>query len=279
MKQETMSFLKVLFTLPEVEKIQIKELIIPSYEDELIINAALDLCYHDRYSDVDINAHIRLHPIDFYGTTPVYKEHFSRLGFQDELLGKAFVSMENGKEGIRICKASGIRIDFTCFPTLDEGAMPFESACEDEKTTDNSEKVTVTQSYWDLEKADWFWFVAVQALGKLMRKDYLIATHLANILINEGLHAQMIIRDHTYNTNIHRYGYAEELEFLSVIKNSKLPFTGTEDETYNHIAEFLHSAVVSYDKLIPMLNGAYRSKLPTYMKIWDCYIMPSTSMD
>ena len=49
----------------------------------------------------------------------------------------------------------------------------------------------------------------MQALGKLLRRDYLIADHLAHMLIMEGLVLQMEMRDAKYGTNIHRYGYGE----------------------------------------------------------------------
>lgn len=108
---------------------------------------------------------------------------------------------------------------------------------------------------WDLRKADTFWFTQIHALAKLMRGDYLIADHLANIQLNETLVAQMIERDNCYGTNFHRYGYKENLDYLGVAKEG-FPFI-KKDETYNLIAFKIYSAAMSYDRLIKTLNPDY----------------------
>jgi hypothetical protein len=125
---------------------------------------------------------------------------------------------------------------------------------------------------WDLEKADWFWFVAIQALGKLMRKDYLISSHLAHTLIMEVLVVQMVMRDNQYNTNFHRYGYSEKLEYLEVDVIGANEFKVSRDETYNHIVELLYQAIMSYDKMILQLNSNYISRCEIFLEIWKSYI-------
>ena len=40
---------------------------------------------------------------------------------------------------------------------------------------------------WSIENVNRFWFVQIQALGKLYRKDFLISDHLANMNLNETL--------------------------------------------------------------------------------------------
>jgi hypothetical protein len=270
MEQEAKNFLSVLFALPEVEKVQIKDVFISSIDDNDSIMKGLEKCYHDKYSDVDINAYLKLHPNDFNGATPIYKKYFSRLGFQDRVFGIAFQERLNGKEGMRICLKSGVRIDFFYFCRCDELAplLSYEQASIMEPAKENVN----FSANWDLEKVDWFWFVAIQALGKLMRRDYLISSHLAHTLIMEGLVTQMIMRDNQYNTNFHRYGYSEKLEYLSVELTPLNEFKIAGDETYNYITELLYQAVTSYDKLILQLNDSYKSRLEIFLEIWKSYI-------
>ncbi|MBK1813017.1 hypothetical protein JHL18_20545 [Clostridium sp. YIM B02505] len=266
MEQEARSFLSVLFTLPEVEKVQIKDIFILSIYDNTNIRKGLDECYHDKYSDVDINVYLRLHPNDYYDETPIYKKHFSRLGIQDRIFGIVFQERIDDKEGMRICLNNGVRIDFSCFCRCDETIELLnyvQTAVEEDKKL---------ACRYDLKKSDWFWFVAVQALGKLMRKDYLISSHLAHMLIMEGLVTQMIIRDNQYNTNFHRYGYSEQLEYLKVDMNYVNEFKIHNDETHNHITELLYRAVVSYDKSILRLNDRYVSRSELFLEIWREYI-------
>ena len=67
---------------------------------------------------------------------------------------------------------------------------------------------------WSLEKIYQFWFVQIQALGKLYRNDFLISSHLANSNINETFVQQMVLRDLKYHTNHHQYGDKEDLIYL-----------------------------------------------------------------
>lgn len=266
MEQEARSFLSVLFTLPEVEKVQIKDVFILSMDDNRNIKEGLEQCYHDKYSDVDINVYLRLHSNDYYDETPIYKKYFSRLEIQDRIFGIIFQKRVEDKEGMRICLNNGIRIDFSCFCRCDETAKLL-------KYTQTSIEDNGKLSYkYDFEKADWFWFVAVQALGKLMRKDYLISSHLAHMLIMESLVAQMLMRDNQYNTNFHRYGYSEKLEYLKVETTYINEFKIHNDETHNHIAELLYEAVVSYDELQMKFSASYVSRLKLFIEIWSEYI-------
>ncbi|NDI35467.1 hypothetical protein EPK97_12005 [Chengkuizengella sediminis] len=79
------------------------------------------------------------------------------------------------------------------------------------------------------------------------------------------------MRDNEKNTNIHRYGYAEELKYLTVFNNEELFFTNSSDKTYNYIAKLLYSAVKSYDLLFSSLNTSYKSRIENYLEIWSCY--------
>lgn len=270
MEKEAKNFLSVLFTLPEVEKVQIKDVLISSIDDNESIMKGLKKCYHDKYSDVDINAYLKLHPNDFNGETPIYKKYFSRLGFQDKVFGIAFQGRIKDKEGMRICLKNGVRIDFFYFCRCDELA-PLLSY-EQTNTMEPAKENVCISAGWDLEKADWFWFVAIQALGKLMRRDYLISSHLAHTLIMEGLVAQMVMRDNQYNTNFHRYGYSEKLEYVSVELTPSNEFKTSDDGTYNYITELLYQAAASYDKLILQLSDGYVSRLEIFLEIWKSYM-------
>jgi hypothetical protein len=269
MAQQARNFLKVLFMLPEVEKVAIKDVVISSMEDGENIRQGLDLCYHDMYSDVDINAYLKLCPKDYHAETPVYKKHFYRLQLQDGIFGIAFVERVNDKEGMRICLDTGIRIDFTCFCRCDKDAAELPQLQSKDEVKLQSE--CCYEGKWGLDRANSFWFVAIQALGKLMRKDYLISSHLAHMLIQESLVVQMVMRDNQYNTNFHRYGYSEDLEYLLTEDNDSNIYMHPDDETYNHIVRLLYQAVVSFDRLILQLNRCYISKQTLFFEIWDCY--------
>lgn len=87
-----------------------------------------------------------------------------------------------------------------------------------------------------METPDTFWFIAVQAVGKLLRRDYLIAAHLSHMLLMETLVDQMVQRDKERGTNHHRYGYGEALAYrekdLSVCADLL-----AGDDTHAYIAE------------------------------------------
>ena len=68
---------------------------------------------------------------------------------------------------------------------------------------------------WPIENINRFWFVQIQALGKLYRKDFLISNHLANMNLNETLVQQMVLRDMEHGTNHHRYGYVEKIAYMN----------------------------------------------------------------
>ena len=123
-------------------------------------------------------------------------------GVTDETaLGWMFVP-ENAM--YRIIFRSGMRYDFG-----------FEFCFEDGVTVDlGTAPAYAENANWPLENIRRFWFVQIQALAKLYRKDYLISAHLANMNCNEILVMQMVLRDLKYGTNHHRYGYAEEAEYV-----------------------------------------------------------------
>ncbi len=118
-----------------------------------------------------------------------------------------------------------------------------------------------------------FWFIAVQALAKLYRRDYLIADHLTNLLINETLVVQMIERDNRYGTNFHRYGYSEELAYqICKEMQAVLPFChSAKDGTFLYIADKLFRAAKTYDRLSAAANPAYEKRCACFYALWHCY--------
>lgn len=255
MYKEAKGILQSLFSLPELEEIQIKETVVSALEDEQAINMAIDECFHDIYSDVDIQIKIKLNQAEYNANSPIYADCLRRLGFYNDILGMSHYCTEKRGEVIRICKTNGMRYD-----------LIITAACADDVSDLPHDDISD-----NLSKVDSFWFVAIQALGKLMRKDYLISSHLAHMLIQEGLVLQMIMRDNEKGTNVHRFGYAEKLDYLSVYDNEDICFSKTSDETYNYIARLLYSAVKSYDRLYSSLDNTYKSRIENYLAIWACY--------
>lgn len=273
MAEETRNFLKVLFDLPEVEKVSIKEVVIASLEDEESINRGLDLCYHDRFSDLDISILVRVNSLDFYRGKPLYSDFLPRLRFEDRFMGMNTSTRFNfgmHEEHLRICLKSGFRMDLLCWIRCDDTMPPFPQS--DKRISIGQKDEKNLWEDWSLEKTEQFWFVALQALGKLMRKDYLIADHLSHTLLMEGLVIQMQLRDNLYHTQCHRYGYADDIDYLNIDLQLAQQFMSKSDAVYDRIAEQLYRAVVSYDRLVKKSNLVYESLLNTFIEIWRGYI-------
>lgn len=272
MAEETRNFLKVLFDLPEVEKVSIKEVVIASLEDEEGINKGLDLCYHDRFSDLDLSILVRVNSQDFYREKPLYSEFLPRLKFGDRFMGMNTSTRFNfgmHEEHLRICLKSGFRMDLVCWIRCDDTMPPFPLS-DKRKWVSHKDEKNLWED-WPLEKAEQFWFIALGALGKLMRKDYLIADHLSHMLLMEGLVIQMQLRDNLYQTQCHRYGYEDDIAYLDIDLQPAQQFMSKDDAVYNRIAEQIYQAVVSYDRLVKKSNPAYESNINTFVEIWRAY--------
>lgn len=270
---ETREFLKVLFSLPEVEKVAIKEIVISGINDEEHIKQGLELCYHDRFSDLDLSIVVKINPLDYYGEMPLYNNFLPRLKLGDKFLGMTFSTRFNlgmHEECLRIFLKTGFRMDLVCWIHCDHEARRLPESDRRIKIT-NKQDGNLWED-WSLEKVEKFWATAVHALGKLMRKDYLIADHLSHMLLMEGLVIQMEMRDNLYKTTIHRYGYSEELAYLKVDLQDAQIFMVEGDEIYNRIAEQLYRAAVSYDLLVQQSNKTYKSCLDAFLEIWKAYI-------
>jgi hypothetical protein len=79
----------------------------------------------------------------------------------------------------------------------------------------------------------------------------------------------MIERDNLYKTNIHRFGYRENLAY-KLYYGKEFVFTKL-DETYNMIADKLVSAAVTYDHLVQELNPLYEERRSIFFEIWKQY--------
>ncbi len=127
------------------------------------------------------------------------------------------------------------------------------------------------QNYNDaypIENVDKFWFIQIQALGKLYRKDHLISSHLANRNINETLVQQMILRDLKYQTNHHRYGYEEELTYL---KYTMLCPYQSGNVVFDDIADRIYATALACDELAALFYDSYEPRSKCFFDIWEYY--------
>ena len=212
-----------------IKEILIKDIFINSESDLL---EGIKKCIHDKYSDIDITLNIKDNNCIQLKDIGIVNEEI--LGIKLEVTESNCV--------IRMIQKNGIRYDIILF-----GA--------DNQKIENEINV--------IEKADMF--VAILALGKLMRKDYLISAHLAHMLCMESLVDQMKARDVEYNTNFHRYGYREDLNYFNTYKKLENKYCDSDDIVYNHISKLLISGVEN----IKEISDADKKK---FYEIWDFYL-------
>lgn len=246
-----------LLALPEIEGVKLRDIVIKNdkYKEENL-KEAVNKSYHDCYSDSDISIIVNL-PTNSKVTPEEYMKHPGRFGITpDKYLG--FV--KTGDSGIyRIIFKDGTRYDF---------GFEFRYADSFKEVELQSEPERYSNPKWPIEKVDEFWFVIVQALGKLYRKDYLISSHLANVCINETLVQQMVLRDIEHGTNHHRYGYSEKLTYREFEGQNRFV---TGDETFDMIAGKLYAAALAYDELSKQFYPDYETRSGILFEIWTCY--------
>ena len=244
-----------LLSLSEIECVKVRDVEIRRENQEKTVPLAVSVCYHDRYSDIDLCAVVQyakdgITPEDYIKRT----EHW---GFAREaILGICFVP-ENRM--YRIALKNGMRYDFRFVFVPREGIPPLRlpPTAEREQNAD-----------WPMENIDRFWFVQLQALGKLYRNDFLISSHLANLNINETLVQQMVLRDLQYHTNHHRYGYGENLAYSKY--RAQCPYR-CGNGTFDEIAERIYAAALACDELTPCFYDDHESKSKFFFEIWDHY--------
>lgn len=244
-----------LLSLPEIECIRVGEVEIRRENQDKTVPLAVDACYHDRYSDIDLCAVVQYAE---GGIAPeYYVKHTERWGFAREaILGSCFVP-ENCM--YRIALKNGMRYDFGFAFVPRKGLPPLRlpPTAEQEQNAD-----------WPAENIDRFWFVGLQALGKLYRNDFLISSHLANLNINETLVQQMVLRDLKYHTNHHRYGYGEELAYSRY--RAQCPYR-CGNGTFDEIAERIYAAALACDELTPYFYADYEPRSKYFFEIWEHY--------
>lgn len=267
--QETQKMIKTLFSLPEINSVSIKGISIPSADAEEAIRMGVERSYHDRFSDVDIKVNMSVGHEELISPVPYFQKHFSRLRLGNEVLGCSFSKNETA-EVLRLCMNSGFRMDLLCTVDEDDGKGKLKGR---DKIKDRIEDKA---REGEAEKADNFWFIAVQALGKLYRRDYLIADHLVHMLLMETLVLQMEERDRRLNTNIHRYGGAEALVYRQAGLETQeaaavKKWVEGQDETFRFIAGHLFQAIFAYDLLKKEENPNWRERRGAFLRIWQEY--------
>ena len=249
MEEAFVKYLETVFEHPEIIRAGVRNIVINRENTEDAEKRAFEAGFHDCFSDIDLAVKVCL-PSDGSVTPDQYMKRVDRFGVNsDTALGWCFVP-ENKMH--RIIFRDGMRYDF---------GFEFEYA-------DNIKLAGEQNDNWPAENINRFWFVQIQALGKLYRKDYLISSHLANMNCNETLVMQMVLRDLKYGTNHHRYGYAEELEYMKDL--GKVPYR-TGDQTFDRIADYLYAAALTYDRLAKEFYPQYQNRSDAFFAIWDCY--------
>ncbi|MBQ8878764.1 MAG: hypothetical protein IJ029_08560 [Lachnospiraceae bacterium] len=250
-------YINQLLALPEIAGVKLRDIVIQNNEQkEEQLKEAVSKSYHDCYSDSDISIIVNL-PTNSKVTPAEYMNHPGRFGITpDKYLG----FIKTGDSGIyRIIFKDGTRYDFGFEFRYDDAYQDVELQNEPERYSNPK---------WPIEKVDEFWFVLIQALGKLYRKDYLISSHLANMCINETLVQQMILRDIKFGTNHHRYGYSEKLTYRKY-EGQNMFVTG--EETFDMIAGKLYAAALAYDDLTKVFYPDYETRSKILFDIWECY--------
>ena len=256
MEELFLQFLQEIFRHPEISTACVKDIVISRETLEDAGKKAFEASFHDLYSDVDISVKVRL-PKDGSVTQEEYAKRIDRFGVnEDTALGWMHVP-ENGV--CRIIFYNGMRYDLLFeFEYADDVTLCLEDLAS--PAEDNRD--------WPADNINRFWFIQIQALGKLYRKDYLISAHLANMNCNDTLVMQMIMRDQQYGTNHHRYGHSEELEYVKDM--GKIPYR-SDDPVFNRIAGQIYAGALAYDRLVRNFYPEYRDRSGAFFDIWNWY--------
>ena len=249
-------FLGEIFAHPEVISAAVKEVLITRETMEETGKKAFEASFHDLYSDVDISVKVRL-PGDGSVTAEEYEKRIDRFGVnEDTALGWMFVP-EN--HVYRLIFKNGMRYD-----------LLFEFEYSEDQAVELGEYLSAVEDNpdWPVANINRFWFIQIQALGKLYRKDHLISCHLANMNCNDTLVMQMILRDKEYGTNHHRYGHSEEIEYLKDL--GKTPYR-SDDPAFNSIADKIYAAAKAYDRLAKNFYPGYQDRSGDFLAVWDWY--------
>ena len=192
----------------------------------------------DLYSDVDMEIHLlESTALDSKCLIKALSEQFCGV------FGYEVYSYDN-RDIFRICFDSGMRYDLTFIYQHTKKLY-----ASDKSFSENVDGI-INQ----------FWFVASMVLIKLGRRDYLIASHLALELCQLIIVIQMLIRDNEKNTNIHKFGDAEDVPILHSLVRLKNSFGSAEGDTVADISSILSQASEYMDEIATNLNLGYRKK-------------------
>ena len=256
MEELFLHYLQELFEHPEISSACVKGVVITRETSKDSRKSAFESCFHDLFSDVDISVKVRL-PKDGSVTPEEYLKRIDRFGVNENTaLGWMFVP---DNFVCRIIFKNGMRYDLIFeFEYADDVSLSMEDVAS--PVEENSD--------WPVDNINRFWFIQIQALGKLYRKDHLISAHLANTNCNDILVMQMIMRDKQYGTNHHRYGFSEELEYVKDL--GKVPYK-SDDPVFSRIADHIYAAALSYDRLVKHFYPKYQDRSREFFDIWDWY--------
>ena len=256
-KRKLDNFINEIFLLPEINCVKIRDVVIrKGARSEKELEEAMNKSYHDCYSDVDLSVVVNISSKDTISPAE-YMKHAARFGITtDKCLGFCFVE-ENSM--YRIILKNGMRYDF---------GFEFEYSDTAEFITLQCKEDECNNPNWPIENVNRFWFVQIQALGKLYRKDFLISNHLANMNLNETLVQQMVLRDMEHGTNHHRYGYEEKIAYMN--NKHKCPIK-TGNDYFDIIADKIYCAALTYDELTRLFYPEYKTRCSDFLEIWKCY--------
>ncbi len=249
-------YLRAVFGLPEIIGASVRNISIGRDNIGEAGKRAFEAGFHDCCSDVDLLVKVCL-PSDGSVTPDAYMKRIDRFGVSSAAaLGWCFVPENNM---VRIIFRDGMRYDLGfAFEYAGNAALDLGGPPDPGERNDS----------WPMDSVNRFWFVQIQALGKLYRRDYLIGAHLANMNCNETLVMQMVLRDLKYGTNHHRYGYAEEPEYTRDL--GKAPYK-TGDRTFDRVADHLYAAALACDRLAKAFYPCYQNRSGAFFDIWDGY--------
>lgn len=127
-------------------------------------------------------------------------------------------------------------------------------------------KAALVQYSFDTYDSDNTWFKYFIAIKKFARNDHLIGMHLLMDLVKEYLVVEMIERDIKHGTNIHRFGYEEQLP-------AAIKLTHLDESNKRKIFDYIDSLAYEYDKILITNMKNYESK---YAQVAD-YLEKSKS--
>lgn len=261
MRRALMRLVERVEALPEFAGITVDEVELGS-ADEARIDAAVEHCRHDALSDIDARIRLALGPADIAAYLTAAGAR--RLGFaREDVLGLT-ISPGEGEALYRIALRSGMRLDLK-LELIADAARPALGLrpARDEPVRDEG-RIWPRPTAGDI---DGFWFVQVQALGKLLRGDYLIADHLTNCQVNETLVMQMRMRDDAAGTCVHRYGGRERLAW----REAEVPAFCAADAAAQGIGRRLAAAAAAFDELTGALCPDYRPRAEAFFALWRAY--------